>query len=52
MMYNVTDVNGKWVRVFCTLLFYEGHFRVQHLAQGHFSMQSFGKMGIELLTFR
>ena len=39
-----------------TLLFYEGQFRVQHLAQGHFGMQIFlfflGRLGIELPTFR
>ena len=31
-----------------TLLFYEAQFKVQHLAQGHFSMQNLGRLGIEL----
>ena len=36
-----------------TLLFYEAQFRVQHLAQGHLSMQIFlGRLGIKLPTFR
>ena len=37
-----------------TLLFYEAQFRVLHLAQGHFGMQTFffGRLGLKLLTFR
>ena len=35
-----------------TLLFYEGQFAVQDLAQGHFGMQILGRLGIKLPTFR